>query len=130
MADVDALVLRTLPNDPAKLGRNYADPPAYPVLSCTAIDHLVALGILHLLLDTPSLDPADDGGALVNHRRFWGFTADRADPARAAATLTELIYVPNHLADGHYLLSLGLSSILGEATPAAPVLFSELDAAS
>ncbi len=120
---IRALVIRTLPNDKSKCRRDYSSQPPYPLLSVEAMERIVAAGIEHLLIDTPSVDAADDGGHLRQHRRFWGVRSDRPDPDRSGCTITELIYVPDHCPDGHYLLALGVSTIEGDASPSAPLLF-------
>lgn len=118
-----ALVIRTLPNPPAKRHRDYNADPAYPVLSREAAGAIAEAGIRHLLVDTPSLDPSADGGALVNHRAFWQLDRSGNAENRRGCTITEMIYAADDLADGWYLLSLGVSPLAGEASPSSPVLF-------
>lgn len=122
---VRALILRTLPNEDSKCRRDYAASPPYPLLSVEAMDKIVAGGIDHLLLDTPSVDAANDGGHLTQHRRFWGMAsgAVEANIARAHCTITEMIFAPDRLADGLYLLSLGVSALRGDASPSAPMIY-------
>lgn len=122
-----ALVIRTLPNDPSKRTRDYGRHPDYPVLTTAAAAWLVRNGVRHLYIDTPSLDCAADGGRLGIHRIFWGMAPDGRVPApdRERCTVTEMIHVPDHLADGHYLVWPGLSPLTGEATPSAPCLVPE-----
>ncbi|MFU8830862.1 MAG: cyclase family protein [Wenzhouxiangella sp.] len=122
---VQALIIRTLPNDPAKCRLDYAASPPYPLLSAEAMAKLVEAGIEHLLIDTPSVDAADDSGRLRQHRSFWGMGTGDERPAerRAACTITEMIYAPNELTDGLFLLSLGVSALRGDASPSAPVVF-------
>ncbi len=120
-----ALILRTLPNDPAKQAFDYASRPPYPLLSLEAMQRIANGSIEHLLIDTPSLDAADDGGRLALHRLFWGRASDASRPAddRLSCTVTELIYVPDAVADGPGLLMLGGLAIPGDATPSMPVFF-------
>lgn len=122
---VEALIVRTLPNDPEKRQRDYARQPAYPLLSIEAMASIVERGIRHLLIDTPSVDAADDGGRLVQHRRFWGIEPDDQGPAaeRAGCTITEMIFVPDSVPDGLYLLSLGVGQLHSDAAPSAPIIF-------
>jgi hypothetical protein len=42
--------------------------------------------------------------------------------ARLEATITEMIYVPDNVADGSYLLNLQIAS--NDASPSKPVLYS------
>lgn len=119
----EALVIRTLPNPEGKRHRDYDADPAYPVLSVEAARAIAAAGVVHLYIDTPSLDPSGDDGALRNHRAYWGFGDSGVSGARQGCTITEMIYVPDDCADGCYLLAPGISPLVGEASPSAPVLF-------
>ncbi len=120
-----ALIIRTLPNDPTKCERDYASAAPYPLLSVEAMRAIANGGIEHLLIDTPSVDAADDGGQLAQHRRFWQMAPGQTEaPARRGhCSITELIYVPEQAADGAYLLSLGVSALHGDASPSAPLIF-------
>ena len=117
-----ALVLRTLPNDAGKRGRNYDEAP-YPVLSRQAAAWLAAGRWRHLLVDTPSLDPADDGGALANHRAWWGLAGDGAPAHAARRSVTEMVFVPDDIPDGLYWLDIGVSPLASDAVPSRPVLY-------
>lgn len=121
----EALVIRTLPNDVSKCSRDYARAAPYPVLGAAAMAELAASPLKHLLVDTPSLDPADDNGRLANHRTWWGMGDDRPPAGLDAGrrSVTEMVFVPNEIADGLYWLHLELSPLLGDATPSRPVLF-------
>ncbi|MGH8278348.1 MAG: cyclase family protein [Gammaproteobacteria bacterium] len=120
-----AFILRTLPNGSDKLSRNYSLVPA-PHIAETAIKVLVAAGVQHLLVDLPSLDPVHDHGRLAAHRGFWGLPAGsrrRADARRPQATVTELIYVPNAIPDGYYLLDLQIPAFMSDAAPSRPIVY-------
>ncbi len=58
--------------------------------------------IEHLLIDLPSVDRESDGGKLEFHHAFWGVPND----PQFHKTITELIFVPNHIPDGDYILNL------------------------
>lgn len=120
------LIVRTLPNARDKCLQRYeaASMPAY--FTPDAMRSLVVLGIEHLLVDLPSVDRFHDEGKLAAHRIFWGLPAGSrcaADATRAAATITEMIFVPDHVADGHYLLNLQLPPFMTDAAPSRPLLF-------
>ncbi|AKS42494.1 cyclase family protein [Wenzhouxiangella marina] len=121
-----ALIIRTLPNGADKRERDYAKAPPYPLLEPEAVARMAASGIDHLLIDTPSLDGSDEE-QLLRHRLFWGLDPESSSPslpeARRSATVTEMIFVPDHAADGDYLLHLGLSNLVGDATPSCPILY-------
>jgi kynurenine formamidase len=121
-----ALVIRTLPNDTGKLARVYEVDPAPPYFTQQAVEWIVAQDIAHLLIDLPSLDRSHDQGMLSGHRIFWGLppgSRAAAQARRPDATLTELIYVPDAVPDGFYLLDLQLAPFVADATPSRPLLF-------
>lgn len=114
----EALIIRTLPNDDLKLRTNYsgANPP---YLHHEAARYLVECGVAHLLLDLPSVDREEDGGQLLAHKAFWQYP----EAVRKNCTITELIYVPNEIRDGFYLLDLQTASFDLDASPSKPVLY-------
>ncbi len=116
--EADALIIRTLPNDELKLRTNYsgANPP---YLHHEAVKYLVECGVQHLLLDLPSVDREEDGGQLLAHRVFWQYP----EAVRQHCTITELIYVPNEVKDGFYLLNLQTASFDLDVSPSRPILF-------
>jgi arylformamidase len=120
-----ALIIRTLPNSEDKRVRDYtAQTPAY--LSRQAAALLVARGILHLIVDVPSIDRAHDEGRLTAHRIFFGLprgATGLAAATRATATITELAFVPDEVADGPYLLQLQVPPLAGDAVPSRPLLY-------
>ncbi len=129
LAGTAALIVRTLPNTSGKLTRNYdvGSSPAY--FEPLALAWLAERGIEHLLVDVPSVDRMDDGGHLLAHRAFWGLPAGSTQSTQAQrpqATITELIYVPELVADGRYLLSLQLAPFVSDATPSRPLLYTLL----
>ena len=114
----EALVLRTLPNEPAKRQRQYSGTnPTYiePALA----EWLAEYNIQHLLLDLPSVDREEDAGQLLAHHAFWQYPAR----PRRAATITELIFVSEELEDGLYLLNIQITSLELDASPSKPVLY-------
>lgn len=120
-----ALVIRTLPNEPAKRTRDYTDITP-PYLTREAAQYLVAGGIEHLVVDLPSIDRAHDEGRLTAHRLFFGLPAGQTALARAArsmCTVTELAYIPDEAVDGPYLLEVQVPAINGDAVPSRPLLY-------
>lgn len=116
--ETDALIIRTLPNDELKKRRQYSGTNP-PYLHHTAIRYLVDCGIEHLLLDLPSVDREEDGGQLLAHRAFWLYP----EAVRRHCTITELIFVPDTVKDGIYLLNLQTASLDLDVSPSKPVLF-------
>ena len=114
----DALVLRTLPNDAGKRRRQYSGTnPTYiePALA----EWLVEYNVQHFLLDLPSVDREEDAGQLLAHHAFWRYPSQ----PRCGATITELIFVPDEVADGLYLLNIQITSLELDASPSKPVLY-------
>ncbi len=123
-----AAIIRTLPNGADKFVAPVPQgaPPA-PFLSREATQWLVAHGIEHLVLDLPSADRTEDGGALTAHRIFFGLPhTSRAlkDAQRPTSTITELAFIADQIPDGWYLLSLQTAAIAGDAVPSRPLLYS------
>jgi kynurenine formamidase len=115
---IEALVIRTLPNSLTKKHSDYsATNPPYLSLDCIAL--LNERGIKHLLIDLPSVDRENDGGALVFHHQFWGVP----DQLNFERTITELIYVPDSIEDGAYLLELQTAPFENDASPSRPILY-------
>ena len=120
------LIVRTLPNGDDKLAAEYGgeDIPAY--FSREAMEYIVEAGYRHLLVDLPSIDRLFDDGKLENHRLFWNVepgSFETNPDSRIHNTITELIYVPDHVEDGDYLLNLQIAPFHADASPSRPVLF-------
>ena len=56
---------------------------------------------------------------LIAHKIFWQFPEN----PRFESTITELIYVPDEIKDGQYLLNLQFVPFQNDASPSRPVLF-------
>ena len=116
--DFQAIIIRTLPNNDEKKTRNYSNTnPAY--LAEEATSYIREKGIRHLLIDLPSVDKEKDDGKLLSHKAFWDYEGKQL----MDATITELIYVPNDVSDGSYLLNLQIASFENDASPSKPVLY-------
>ena len=113
-----ALVIRTLPNEENKRIRQYSGTNP-PYLEAALTQYLAENNIEHLLLDLPSVDKEVDGGALAAHKAFWRLEG----VVRKQCTITELVYVPEHVQDGLYLLNLQITSLEIDASPSKPVLY-------
>lgn len=122
-----ALIVRTLSNDDSKLTRRYGEGDLPPYFTPEAMEFIVASGFKHLLVDMPSIDRMFDEGKLVNHRIFWNVEPGSREvnaATRMNSTITELIYVPDKVADGEYLLNLQIAPFVSDAAPSRPVLLS------
>jgi kynurenine formamidase len=116
--NIQAIVIRTLPNSSDKLSRQYSDTnPGF--VEAKAMTELIALGIEHFLIDLPSVDKEIDGGKLAAHHAFW----EHPEKTNLQRTITELICVPEDIGDGHYLLNLQIAPFENDATPSKPILY-------
>lgn len=114
----EALIIRTISNPPSKIDTQYSGTNP-PYLTEDAMRLIVAQGIDHLLIDLPSVDKENDGGKVFCHHIFW----DYPNNPQLYKTITELIYVPNDVLDGSYLLNLQIASFENDAAPSKPVLY-------
>jgi arylformamidase len=118
MQGFEALIIRTLPNKSDKLHFNWNN-TNWPYLLPEAAQYLKEIGIKHLLIDLPSVDREEDGGKLLAHHAFWNYP----EQPRMEATITEMIYVPESIIDGVYLLQLQMASFENDASPCKPVIY-------
>lgn len=117
-SEAEALVIRTLPNnDEKKTVRWSGNNPPY--IHHEAAAYIRECGIQHLLIDLPSMDREDDGGKLLAHRAFW----NQEHHPRTHCTITEMVFVPNGIPDGLYVLNLQIASFETDASPSKPVLY-------
>lgn len=114
----EAVVIRTLDNSITKLNRHYSNTNP-PYLTEDAALLLHEFGVDHLLIDLPSVDKEVDGGKLLAHHAFWQYPHQ----TKLNRTITEMIYVPNTIFDGTYLLNLQIASFENDASPSKPVLY-------
>ncbi|QOG02814.1 cyclase family protein [Flavobacterium sp. MDT1-60] len=121
----EALIIRTLPNQKEKKSRKYSNTNP-PYLSEDAAIFIRESEIQHLLIDLPSVDKEHDEGKLLAHKAFWNVkdTHQLNADARLNATITEMIFVPNEIQDGDYVLNLQIASFENDASPSKPILYS------
>ena len=120
----EALVIRTVPNNSDKLSKKYSNTNP-PYLSEDAAIFIRENGIQHLLIDLPSVDKEEDGGELLAHKAFWNVknVNELNSDARLDCTITEMIFVPNQIQDGSYILNLQIASFENDASPSKPILY-------
>lgn len=114
----EALVIRTMPNLADKKNKQHSN-TNWPYLKADAVVYIRKKGIKHLLIDQPSVDREKDDGELFAHKAFWNFEGE----LRKDCTITELIYVPNKIKDGSYILNLQIAPFENDATPSKPILY-------
>jgi arylformamidase len=123
--ETTALIVRTTPNPLSKRHKRYGPSEPAPYFSADAMRWIVQMNIEQLICDLPSLDRAEDEGRLTAHRIFWGLptgSTDATQATRAFATVTELAYIEDSIADGVYLLNLQTAPFEADATPSRPLL--------
>lgn len=119
------LIVRALPNGKDKLTKTYLE-DIPPFFSIEAMRFIVDLGVKHLLVDAPSIDRIFDEGKLSNHRIFWNVAAESFaldEKSFPRKTITEMIFAPDEIQDGAYLLNLQIAAFLSDASPSRPILF-------
>ena len=120
----EALIIRTLPNNESKKSLKYSNTNP-PYLDEKAAIFIRELGIKHLLIDLPSADKEHDDGKLLAHKAFWNVKNVNIlnTTARMDCTITEMIFVPNTILDGNYILNLQIASFENDASPSKPILY-------
>lgn len=114
---VESIILKTDCGN-ANLTRNYSS-SNWPFLDAEIGAFLRTKGINHLIIDQPSVDKEEDGGALACHRSFWGPTPEQS----LHRTITELAHIPDHVSPGNYLLNLQVAPFDNDAAPSRPLLY-------
>jgi len=114
---VESVILRTEQHE-GGLSREYSN-TNWPYLAPEIGAFLRSSGVDHLVIDQPSVDQEEDGGALACHRSFWGPT-----PLESLhRTITELAHIPAEVPDGAYLLNLQVAPLDNDAAPSRPILY-------
>ena len=119
---LDALIIRTLPNSEDKKKRNYMQESSC-FFTIEAMNYIVDLGIKHLLVDMPSVDRLFDDGVLSAHNIFWETKEKKLNIHASRKTITEMIFVPERIKDGKYLLNLQFAPFVADAAPSRPILY-------
>lgn len=122
---LNGLIIRTLPNYISKKSWNYNEHPA-PFFSVEAMRFIDKLSIKHLVVDIPSVDRANDEGKMTCHHLFWNVeegSKDIEEKMTSQRTITEMIYVPDSVEDGHYFLNIQIPPFVTDAAPSRLLLF-------
>ena len=103
-----------------------------PYFEPEALAYLRDLRVVHMLTDFPSVDPEEDDGRLAAHHEWWGLPQrsqvgntvkiDEGHP-RFSSTITELIFVPDSVEDGIYMLNFQVPNLMTDAVPSRPVIY-------
>ena len=116
--NIEALIVRTRPNEATKINHNYSD--TNPVFfDPEALSFLREKGFKHLITDLPSIDKESDEGRLAAHKN-WFSEGGQVPKNR---TITELVYVPDAIQDGLYIVSMQVPAIETDAVPSRIILY-------
>lgn len=120
-----ALIIRTLPNDDSKKSRRYMD-DLPPFFSVDAMEFIRQLGVEHLLIDIPSVDRTFDEGKLTAHHIFWevpqgSHHVDKDN--HSIKTITEMIYAPDEIPDGQYMINIQIPNFTSDAAPSRVLIY-------
>ncbi|GCD77252.1 arylformamidase [Thermaurantimonas aggregans] len=113
-SDVQAIVIRTLPNTHDKAHKSYSNTHP-PYIMAADAERLARKGIFILLIDLPSVDPERDNGALAAHRSFWEHQLPHSPKP---ALIGEFLYIPHTVPDGPYALHIQHPAMNTDAVPA------------
>jgi kynurenine formamidase len=112
-------MIRTLPNQPEDKIKDWSGTnPCY--IRYEAMEFLVKKGIEHFMIDTPSVDREEDEGKLLAHKAFWNYPSDLP---RLDATITEMIYAPDDIQDGLYIVNIQTLPLAMDASPSNILLY-------
>lgn len=124
----ECVVVRTYPNHHSKKTQHYGNSGA-AFFSRSAIQGLLDRGVQHLVTDLPSIDALDDQ-EMHAHHLFWEMDPDarsglgpETGSAPSKRTITELVYIPDSVPDGLYVINLQIAPFRSDAAPSRPVLY-------
>ncbi len=123
--EINAVVIRTLPNTLTKTFMRYDEQNYPPFLTLDAVHYLNERNVKHLLVDFPSIDRMYDDGKMSSHSAYWHVNKQRdlTEHSDAMKTITEMVFADLSIEDGFYLLNLQVAPFALDAAPSRPVLF-------
>ena len=114
----EVLIVRTMPNHPEKKSHNYSGTnPTY--VDWQALRYVAGCGILHFMIDLPSVDREEDEGKMLGHKAFWNYP-EKLDMEKS---ITELIFVPDELEDDYYMVEIQFPPFEMDAAPSRILLY-------
>lgn len=125
LAPTSSLIIATYVDESAK-SRAYNEENQPPFLTVEAMELIVSKNFQHLLVDFPSVDRMYDDGLLTNHHLFWNVqegTHELTDVCWKNKTITEMVFVPEQLESGLYLLNLQVPGFKADAAPSRPIVY-------
>ena len=121
--EINCIIIRTTPNDKEDKLKDWSGTNP-PYIHHEAMQFLVDFGIEHFMIDLPSVDREEDEGKLLAHKTFWNYPSKKV---RENATITEMVFAPNELKDGLYLVNIQVLPIALDSNPSTVGLFSILN---
>ncbi len=115
--EFEALIVRTTPNPAYKKNCVYSGKQP-PYITENGMKLIKKTGINHLLVDLPSLDHEENPDLPAHHAFF-----EYPENPKTENTVTEMVYIPDNVADGIYLLNLQVISLESDASPCKPILY-------
>ena len=126
-AQLQALVIRSLPNNTNKQQQAYNSENQPSFFSREAILYLNERGVEHLLVDLPSIDRLHDDGLMTCHHLFWQVDEGSHQINKNSLvnkTITEMAFIDNEIPDDFYFINIQTPAFHNDAAPSRPVLFS------
>lgn len=114
----EVLIIRTLPNDNDRKTKDYSNSNP-PYFTAEAMQFVNELGVQHLMVDLPSVDRESDQGLLEAHHLFWGYPHD----IKLNKTISELLFIPNDVADKQFVVTIQIMSIESDASPSKIIIY-------
>ena len=76
-----------------------------------------------MLVDIPSVDRLLDDGCLSAHNIFWVTKGKDLNLKTQNKTITEMIFAPEYIKDGRYLLNLQIAAFVTDASPSRAIIY-------
>ena len=99
----------------------FIDTATTEIYTLSLHDALPILGIIHWVVDLPTIDKYDDGGRLGNHHLYF----ERLAPYKK--TITEFAFIPENIHDGQYFMKIEIPPMQLDAAPSRPFLFNFME---
>jgi kynurenine formamidase len=124
---LQALVIRTLPNTSNKRQQAYNSDNQPAFFSREAILYLNERGVEHLVVDVPSIDRLHDEGLMTCHHLFWQVEEGSHqvnEHSLVNKTITEMAFIADEVNDDFYFINIQTPAFNNDAAPSRPVLYS------
>ncbi|MCD8529008.1 MAG: cyclase family protein [Chitinophagales bacterium] len=113
------ILIRTLPNETKDKLKDWSGTNP-PYIHHEAMKILLEKGVEHFMIDVPSVDRENDEGKLLAHKTFWNYPSSEV---RENCTITEMIYAPNKIKDGIYMVNIQTLPLELDASPSNIIIY-------